>query len=696
MCINLLYNCLNYPFQETPKVKKKQYDPVALQNAYKALQEEGMSVYRASRNYGVPESTLRDRTLGLVSATGKSLNFLFDEDTEKKLVDHIKYMASIGYGYSRCDVLYLATDLAISLGKKKPTDPILSNKFYYKFLGRWPDLTTSKPQKLNMLRARCASKEQLSNYFKELGTIMTQNGLHDKPHKIYNIDESALQTEHTPPNVVHDIETKPQSVTSPRSSNVTIIGAGNAIGNAIPPYYIFPGKKFDRSLLLNGTPAGSDGQCSQTGWSNSDTFKTYLEKHFLKYAKDVNTGNPTLILFDGHRSHISLTLHKWAESKNLLLFVLPPHCSHILQPLDVACFGPMKSFYNRESQLFLRKNPGCKITKFNIGKLSGTAYQKALSAGNLTAAFKKTGIFPFNPKAVDREEIAPATIYKKSNNDDCTQDPEHAENLVEIPSRSTEGQLEKTPPADINSSPHDETDTNKDTVLNQENNSQPSLPEEVPVTPIYVAEPIVECALQIPSKVNNFLENRSIVSVERTEKKRNYFTCTGYLGKKKNLDYLSQKESNIKTKKKAQFKPPFKSTKEVDKQKSETKSAPKKKTPVKRKQKKSQVAVKKEKVAKMSENGPAAVASTSGLCRKGGPIPVDTESESELTDDEEPCCVCQKSSPDRIHQVYGIEFVQWAQCDNRSCNHWTHLRFCCDVRVVRRGDKFFCPHCKDQ
>jgi hypothetical protein len=51
-----------------------------------------MSVYRASRNYGVPESTLRNRTLGLVSATGKSLNFLFDEDTEKKLVDHIKYM----------------------------------------------------------------------------------------------------------------------------------------------------------------------------------------------------------------------------------------------------------------------------------------------------------------------------------------------------------------------------------------------------------------------------------------------------------------------------------------------------------------------------------------------------------------------------------------------------------------------------
>jgi hypothetical protein len=62
-------------------------------------------------------------------------------------------------------------------------------------------------------------------------------------------------------------------------------------------------------------------------------------------------------------------------------------------------------------------------------------------AWNFTAAFKKTGIFPFNPKlakAVDREEVAPATIYKKSNPDDhvddgqpevivdCTQDSEHA------------------------------------------------------------------------------------------------------------------------------------------------------------------------------------------------------------------------------------------------------------------------------
>jgi hypothetical protein len=52
----------------------------------------------------------------------------------------------------------------------------------------------------------------------------------------------------------------------------------------------------------------------------------------------------------------------------------------------------------------------------------------------------------------------------------------------------------------------------------------------------------------------------------------------------------------------------------------------------------------------MSENEPAAVASTSELCKKGDPIPVDTESESELTDDEERA-VCVKGAH---HKFYGF------------------------------------------
>ena len=39
-----------------------------------------MSVYAAARNYGVPETTIRDRTLGHVSVTGKTASFVLEGD----------------------------------------------------------------------------------------------------------------------------------------------------------------------------------------------------------------------------------------------------------------------------------------------------------------------------------------------------------------------------------------------------------------------------------------------------------------------------------------------------------------------------------------------------------------------------------------------------------------------------------------
>jgi hypothetical protein len=118
--------------------------------------EKGMSVYAAARNYGVQETTLRDRTLGHVSVTEKTASFVFNDSTEKEIVDHVKYMSSIDYGYSKSDVLYLASDLAVSLGKQDQNDKPLSNKWLYSFMKKWPDLNTTKPQRLSMLRAKFA------------------------------------------------------------------------------------------------------------------------------------------------------------------------------------------------------------------------------------------------------------------------------------------------------------------------------------------------------------------------------------------------------------------------------------------------------------------------------------------------------------------------------------------------------------
>jgi len=81
----------------------------------------------------------------------------------------------------------------------------------------------------------------------------------------------------------------------------------------------------------------------------TSVFGTDIEK----YVQTSKT--PTLVMFVGHRSHISLDLLQWAESKNMILFVLPPHCSYLLHPLDIGCFGHFKQIYNTDCKNYLRK-----------------------------------------------------------------------------------------------------------------------------------------------------------------------------------------------------------------------------------------------------------------------------------------------------------------------------------------------------
>lgn len=64
----------------------------------------------------------RDRTLGLqpvpdtqdVYVLNSGLAPMFSRSEKKQLIDHLSYMPSIGYGYSKKEFLHLATDFAIS------------------------------------------------------------------------------------------------------------------------------------------------------------------------------------------------------------------------------------------------------------------------------------------------------------------------------------------------------------------------------------------------------------------------------------------------------------------------------------------------------------------------------------------------------------------------------------------------------
>ena len=142
---------------------------------------------------------------------------------EEKLVDHIKEMADLGYGFTIREVVSKATDYAVYL-KKRTQDKPLSTRWFKGFRRRWFELI--KPRSLSKCRAESTTESNVDKYFTNLENTLRTNNLLDKPECIFNIDEKGIQTEHKPPYVVSG-KTSVPAITSARSAiTITIIGGG--------------------------------------------------------------------------------------------------------------------------------------------------------------------------------------------------------------------------------------------------------------------------------------------------------------------------------------------------------------------------------------------------------------------------------------------------------------------------------------
>ena len=250
----------------------------------------------------------------------------------------------------------------------------------------------------------------MNKYYDDLESILNKCQLKEKPHLIYNLDETGLQPEHRPSSVIASKSNKPQAITSPRSTTVTLIACANAAGTALPPYYVFKGKRTNSELLKGALP-GTGIALTETGWSNKTVFKTYLQDHFLKYAQaGINVDDHILLIYDGRACHVSLDVIEWAKEK-IILFVLPPHTSHMLQPLDVGCFGPFKSAYYSECSLWMARQRGEVITKYIMCEIACKAYSKTMTPANILASFRKTGISPFKSDVVPLDKFIPAESF---------------------------------------------------------------------------------------------------------------------------------------------------------------------------------------------------------------------------------------------------------------------------------------------
>ncbi|CAG2194274.1 unnamed protein product [Mytilus edulis] len=621
-------------------------------------------------------------------------------------------MSHLGYGYTRVEVTALASDYAVSIKLKDKTDKQLSLQWFRSFMDRWPDLKLQKPRALSISRAKGASKEVIDSYFDELENILNKYDLKNKPHCIYNIDEKGITPEHTPPKVVADVEINASAVTSERDKTTTIIAAGNAIGTQIPPFLVFAGQRMRQELIQGCTP-GTTGDVSPTGWSNTDIFQSYLQTHFINYVQGLSDKQPILVIYDGHLSHVSLSVIDWAKTNNIILLVLPAHTSHLLQPLDVGCFGPLSKIYNHSCHKFMRENH-CKISRYNVGELCTNAYVKGLSPDNLKSSFKRSGIYPLDKSPYPPQMYLPATVYTQTETDGQNQETDdiidHLNDInVPLTSDQTDS-IDNSPPMDLSPG------VNQVLVGSPTKTLSPEIMTQVPVNspPMDLSPDIFRffddpdfMDIDIADKTDTLHDNEETQDIHMTltdiprdrTLTESPTLSTFFHSREKGMSNKNIKKNNRKCLSKIVsgksiteenviecIKEHCQSKKSVTKSSkinsSKTKSSSKKKSSTKKNERK----------GVQSKGNSSPTPGTSGL-----QVIYLSDSQESLYEHESQmsesdlCCVCHKFYPQKLKECGDLTIAKWGQCMFDGCSHWVHLRFCCNVRAVRTHSIFNCP-----
>jgi len=362
----------------------------------------GMSGNRAADSHGVPRSTLKDRLSGrVIHGVKPGPQPYLTADEESQLSSHLLMASKIGLGKTRRDVQCLVASYLKQKGTLRGSK--VSNGWWSNFMKRNETLSLRLGDSTAGVRFDAMNTENINMYFDLLRNVYDEFEFDKYPETIYNMDETGVPLEPRPPKIVTQKgQKKVRYRTTGQKSQITVIGCGNATGQAIPPFIIFAGKQVS-PLWTDNEVNGTRYAVSDKGWADQELFYFWLKDHFLPNAV---SRRPLFLLLDGHSSHFEPKTIQFAKDNDVIIFCLPPHTTHECQPLDVSFFRALKTSWQQACHTFYQKNPYKVISKLNFNGVFKSAWLSAITPSNIIGGFKKAGVYPFNRHAITTYEHA--------------------------------------------------------------------------------------------------------------------------------------------------------------------------------------------------------------------------------------------------------------------------------------------------
>jgi DDE superfamily endonuclease/helix-turn-helix, Psq domain len=355
-----------------------------------------LSIRAAAKIYMVPPSTLRDRVNGIrprrdTMPPCQKLTKL----EEITIVEYILDLDSRSFPPRLSGV----EDMANRLLADRDAPPV-GPRWASNFVKRHQELTTRFTRRYDYQRALCEDPKLIGDWFKLVRNVVAKYGILEED--FHNFDETGFMMGMISTTMVVTSSERRGRATLAQPGNrewVSVIQDINSRGQAIPPFIIVAGQ-YHLADWYEDSALPKDWVISTTdnGWTTNEKAIEWIQ-HFEKHTQPRTLGAYRLLIMDGHESHHSIEFELFCKDHKIITLCMPAHSSHILQPLDVGCFGPLKKAYGKEIEGLMRARI-THITKADFLPAFCTAFKAAMTEKNIQGAFRGAGLIPFDPKSV--------------------------------------------------------------------------------------------------------------------------------------------------------------------------------------------------------------------------------------------------------------------------------------------------------
>ena len=409
----------------------------------KALQDisNGVTVRSAADAARMPKSTLhraalRDLASGTTTGArvgkratppalekqrpvGRRPDLLPEE--EKVVVDLLLFYADRGLPLTRKDVADAVSVLVERMPKDRQAalrfkDGVPGKKFLSGFIARHrSSIKFAKASPQEAVRFAATNADVLTTHIAALEKLIKDLGVDDK--RICNLDESGFSPGRGGVNGTTNRKVVLRSGTRgqkrepffkgiDRITLMPVVFANGALGNL---FVICKGDGIQ--YRVNKNEYGEEvietfADCfpRKTTITARSDIAGVDKRNFLRWAhtfveevSDLTAGGrKVLLIYDGYRSHMSVSVLEVLRDGGVEVYVLPAHTSGATQPLDVSLFSPLKDVLNSLIASVARTDEQIVYGKFEFAKFISRAYELSFTPDKVRAAFRTAGIWPLD------------------------------------------------------------------------------------------------------------------------------------------------------------------------------------------------------------------------------------------------------------------------------------------------------------